>query len=81
MTRDDLIIAAPWIAFVAGLSVIGFRLRARGAAGPGPGRRWPGPRRSGASGPAEPSTGQETTTTTKTREGQCPEKKPEARSR
>jgi hypothetical protein len=29
MTRDDLIIAAPWIAFVAGLSVIGFRLRAR----------------------------------------------------
>lgn len=43
MTGDDLIVAAPWLAFAAGLAVIGWRLAAgRGRRlrrlGPRPGR-------------------------------------------
>ena len=60
MTRDDLIIAAPWIALGAGLSGIGLQLlRARRAAGPGPGKRWCGPVSSAVSDPVESNSGQE----------------------
>ena len=47
MTGDDLIVAAPWLAFAAGLVVIGWRL----AAGRGRRRR--------RHGPPQPSTGAE----------------------
>jgi hypothetical protein len=81
MTRDDLIIAAPWIAFAAGLCAIGIQLlRARRAAGPGPGKCRPGPVSSGASGPPQPGGGQETISSPEPREGQCSEKKTRARS-
>ena len=71
MTRDDLIIAAPRIAFGAGLSAIGLQLlRAHRAAGPGPGKRWRGPVSSGASDPVESHSGQETINSPETQEGQ-----------
>jgi hypothetical protein len=44
VTADDLIVAAPWLAFAAGLAVIGWRL----AAGRGRRRRRRGPPPSGA---------------------------------
>ena len=82
MTRDDLITAAPWIAFGIGLSAIGIRLlRTRRAGGPGPGKRWPGPAGSGAADPAEPDSRQETIGSPETQEGQCPQKNTEARPR
>ena len=42
MTGDDLIVAAPWLAFAAGLAVIGWRLaagRGRRRGSPPPGQR------------------------------------------
>jgi hypothetical protein len=55
MTGNDLIVAAPWIIFGAGLSAVWIRLlRARHASGHRPGRSlspFPGP---GGSGGAEP---------------------------
>ena len=47
MTGDDLIVAAPWLAFAAGLAVIGWRL----AAGRGRRRRRGPPACGGAPGP------------------------------
>ncbi len=44
MTGDDLIVAAPWLAFAAGLALIGWRLAASR------GRRRHGPSRPGACG-------------------------------
>ena len=78
MTRDDLIIAVPWIIFGAGLSAIGIRLLcARLAAGPGqgsPGKLW---RRR----PGRPQQRPETISSPETQDGSWPEKKTEARSR
>lgn len=82
MTRDDLITAAPWIAFGIGLSAIAIRLlRTRRAAGPGPGKHRPGPAGAGSAGPAEPNSRQEAIGSPKTQEGQCAEKNTQARPR
>jgi hypothetical protein len=46
VTGDDLIVAAPWLAFAAGLAVIGWRLaisRGRRRPSAGEGTRPPGP--------------------------------------
>jgi len=81
MTGNDLIVAAPWIIFGAGLSAVWIRLlRARHATRYRPERSpppSPDPGGSGRAAPQRAPAGQETISRSYTQEAQCSKKNPE----
>jgi hypothetical protein len=95
MIGNDLIVAAPWIIFAAGLSAVWIQLlRARHVARRRPGRSpppFPGPGGSGEAEPGRPGSfpatprhapeRQETAGPVYTQEGQCTEKNTQGRWR